>query len=118
MILHILRREEWAAAVAEGRYAPASLATEGFIHCSTAAQVAETANRFFCGQRDLVILCIDEERLTSTLKYEAAAMPGHERTDAVFPHLYGPLEVDAVVQVSEFPCDHEGKFALPEGLQV
>lgn len=118
MILHILKREEWAAAVGGGAYAPPTLASEGFIHCSTAAQVVATANLFFRGVRDLVILCIDEERLTSRLKYEAPAMAGHERTEALFPHLYGPLNIDAVVKVAEFPCDHEGKFALPAGLQV
>jgi uncharacterized protein (DUF952 family) len=116
VILHILKRGEWDEAKRAGCYAPPSLVSEGFIHCSTEHQVAKTANLFFPGQRDLVLLVIDEGRLHSDLKHEAPASMGHERTDGLFPHLYGPLNLDAVTAVHEFPCDGDGRFALPAAL--
>ena len=118
MILHILRRSELDEARRAGSYAPPSLENEGFIHCSTERQVVETANLFFNGQRDLVIIVIDESRLKAELKHEPPASMGHERTDGLFPHLYGPLNLDAVAAVHEFPCDAEGRFALPAALST
>ena len=73
MIVHIVKRDDWEDAIRKGEYAPASLETEGFIHCSTAAQVVETANLFYRGQSDLVIVCLEE-----ATSYFAA----HLRTDS------------------------------------
>jgi uncharacterized protein (DUF952 family) len=137
MILHIVRRCEWEDAVRRGSYAPASLRGEGFIHCSTVAQVIDTANRFYRGQRDLIVLCIEESRLRAELKYEAPSRPhdvsrgaapspnlsrevkgeASERTGALFPHLYASLNLDAVVRVVELPCEEDGSFRLPEELR-
>jgi uncharacterized protein (DUF952 family) len=116
MILHIVGESEWVKAVARGGYAPASLAAEGFVHCSTLAQVIATANRFYRGQKGLVVLCIEEERLRVELKYEASASTRGEGKSEMFPHLYGALNVDAVVRVVELPCELDGSFRLPEGL--
>jgi uncharacterized protein (DUF952 family) len=69
-----------------------------------------TANRFFRGQRDLLILSIDERRLAAPLKYEPPA-DGGELSDSRFPHLYGPLNLDAVMRADEFPCLPDGSFA-------
>ena len=109
VILHITEREAWEAAQREGVYRSASLATEGFVHCSTPAQVIHTAERFYRGRRGLVLLVIAPERLGHELRYEAA---DGER----FPHLYGPLNLDAVVRALPFEPDAQGRFALPEGL--
>ena len=98
-------------AVARWSYAPSSLRDEGFIHCSTIAQVIDTANRFYRGQDDLVLLHIDESRLKAELKYEAPAMKHGEASGELFPHLYGELNVDAVVRVVELPCKLDGSFA-------
>ncbi|MGO9453654.1 MAG: DUF952 domain-containing protein [Candidatus Binataceae bacterium] len=117
MILHILKRREWDAAVQRGAYAPSTLGNEGFIHCSTIAQAAETANLYFPGEPDLIVLCIDKSRLASPLKYEAPASPGHARSDGLFPHIYGALNLDAVTQVLDFPCDVDGAFHLPAALR-
>ncbi len=111
MICHIVKRSEWMLAVAHGTYAPASLRDEGFIHCSTSAQLIGTANRFYRGQDDLVVLCVDESRLTAELRYEAPKMNHGESSGELFPHLYGELNVDAVVQVIELPCEVDGSFA-------
>jgi uncharacterized protein (DUF952 family) len=117
MIFHIVKRTEWAIAVERRSYAAGSLLSEGFIHCSTLAQVIDTANRFYRGQDGLVVLCIDESRLRSDLKYEAPAMMRGETVGSLFPHLYGELNVDAVVRVVELPCESDGSFQLPDGLR-
>ncbi|MBV8135894.1 MAG: DUF952 domain-containing protein [Deltaproteobacteria bacterium] len=118
MILHIVKRDEWENAIRNKAYAPSSLENEGFIHCSTAAQVVETANLFYRGQSDLMIVCLDEGRLTSQLTYEPALRVSDERAGTLFPHIYGPLNLEAISEVYEFPCDAEGRFVLPSALSV
>ncbi len=112
MIFHILRRDEWERALRSGSYAPASLRDEGFIHCSTVEQAAATADLFFRGQSDLLILSIDEARLAAPLKCEAPA-GDDARPAMLFPHIHGPLNLDAVVEVHDFPCRVDGSFELP-----
>jgi uncharacterized protein (DUF952 family) len=109
--MHIVERDEWGRAVVRGTYAPASLSDEGFIHCSTSAQLIDTANRFYRGQDDLVVLCIEESRLKAELRYEAPKINHGESSGELFPHLYGVLNVDAVVRVIELPCEVDGSFA-------
>ena len=118
MILRIVRRDEWESAIRKREYAPASLATEGFIHCSTAAQIVETANRFYRGQSDLMIVCLAEAHLTAPLAYEPAVRLDDQRGVALFPHIYGPLNLEAVSEVCEFPCDADGRFVLPSALSI
>jgi uncharacterized protein (DUF952 family) len=115
MILHITSSAEWEKARAHGEYAAPSLVTEGFIHCSTPAQAADTANLFFRGQRGLVLLCIDETRLRSECRYEAPTGGGkHDPgVGTLFPHVYGPINLSAVVNVVDFPADEHGVFSLP-----
>ncbi|MEI7770765.1 MAG: DUF952 domain-containing protein [Chloroflexales bacterium] len=109
MIYHITARAAWESAQAAGAYAADSLASEGFIHCSTGAQVLGTAARFFAGRRDLVLLAIDPALLTAELRYEEGE-PG-----VLFPHLYGPLELRAVAAVYTLAPAADGSFALPAG---
>jgi uncharacterized protein (DUF952 family) len=90
-ILHITTASAWRAAQEEGELTTPSLAEEGFIHCSTFAQVESTADRIFAGSGDLLALEVVVARLTSDLKWEQATDVGDE-----FPHVYGPLNVDAV----------------------
>ncbi len=92
MVFHLVDEESWVRAVARGEYAPPSLTTEGFVHLSTRAQVAGTAQRFFAGRTDMLVLHVDETKLTAPLKYEAA--DGQQ-----FPHYYGPLPLTAVTKV-------------------
>ncbi|MBF6560618.1 MAG: DUF952 domain-containing protein [Candidatus Binataceae bacterium] len=113
MILHIVRRGEWERALERGEYAPGSIAAEGFIHCSTPAQVAATADLHYRGQRDLVLLCIDEARLVAPLKYEMPRGAGDARAAVSFPHIYGALNPSAVIRVIDFPCAPDGSFLLP-----
>lgn len=107
MLLHLTTRSAWAASRVAGLHRPPSLAEEGFIHLSSPAQVVESAERHYRGTADLVLLCLDPARLTAPLRYEFAPSRGEE-----FPHLYGPLNVDAVVAVLDFP-EGPGGFVVP-----
>jgi len=112
MILHITSRTDWADAQARGAYVPPGLATEGFIHCSTAKQVAHVTNAFYRGRKDLVLLVIDESKLQVELKWEAPAglpAPGISESD-LFPHVYGPIILAAVTSVLDMVPDAAGNF--------
>jgi uncharacterized protein (DUF952 family) len=119
LILHITSKQEWLEAQQRGEYVAPSLQTEGFIHCSTDKQVVHVANAFYHGQGNLVLLVIDESKLTSELKWEPPAGPpaaGISVTDT-FPHIYGAINLDAVVSVTDFkPDPATGKFSLPANL--
>ena len=118
-IYHIASRAAWSAASEHGAYEPPSLASEGFVHCSTAAQVVPVANRFYAGQPGLVLLVIDPGRLTSALKWEhvldaPASVPG-ERAPA-YPHIHGPINLDAVTDVLGFEPGPDGLFRVPTAI--
>jgi len=116
IILHITTQAEWDAACAAGSYRPTSLAHEGFIHCSTPAQAVDTANKYFRGRADLILLCIDESRVAGALRYEPPAAIGgvpDPRAGDLFPHIYGALDPRAVIRTIAFPIDRDGRFALP-----
>jgi uncharacterized protein (DUF952 family) len=113
VILHILSRSQWDLARRRGDYRPRSLEAEGFIHCSTMAQVIDTANIHYRGQHDLLVLRIDESKLTSRFEFEAPSTAGDTRPSALFPHIHGPLNLDAVIDAIELPCNADGSFRLP-----
>jgi uncharacterized protein (DUF952 family) len=115
-IFHITTRQAWAQAQKAGRYEAPSLRTEGFVHCSTLAQVLGTANVLFRGVRDLVLLVIDEGAVASPIRYEPPADQGQADRSERFPHLYGPLPLDAVREVIDFPPRSDGSFVLPDGI--
>jgi uncharacterized protein (DUF952 family) len=95
-LLHIAERGAWSAATTSGEYAPRSLATEGFVHCSTSEQVVATGRRRYAGRSDLLLLSIDPERAGVPLKWERGP------TGDLFPHLYGPIPTAAVTAVEPF----------------
>lgn len=109
MIYHICKRTEWVVAQAQGEYRADSLATEGFIHCSTREQVLLVANRIFTGKSGLVLLAIDSAAVPSQIKFEN--LEGGSR---LFPHIYGPIPVRAVTSVGRFEADAKGVFAWPD----
>lgn len=111
-ILHATFRTCWSAAQKAGAYTADSLASEGFIHCSKADQILRVANLLFAGQHGLVILVVDPARLTSELRWD----PGVDLAAELFPHIYGPINLDAVVSVLDFEPGADGKFHLPVSL--
>jgi copper homeostasis protein len=108
MIYHITTRNEWDQALQQGAYRAESLATEGFIHASTAGQVAGSANRFFARIEGLVVLVIELERVSVAIDW---AISPH--SPEPFPHLLGPLNLDAVVEVVPLVKRASGEFAWP-----
>jgi len=109
-LLHITRLSQWKQAQLEGIYRGDTLDSEGFIHCSTPAQIVKVANKFFSHQQELIVLCIDSQRVPVEIKYEESE--AGER----FPHIYGSLNIDAVVKVIEFAPSANGKFEFPPQL--
>ena len=116
IIFHIARREAWAKRQepsAVGFYRPEMFAIDGFIHCSTRDQVIKVADIRFRGQTDLVLLCIDSDKVTAEIRHENL-----EAGQEMFPHIYGDINTDAVVQVAEFEPGADGYFALPATLAM
>ena len=107
MILHITSRDRWHDAQTIGTYQGDTLETEGFIHCSKPSQVVWVANSFYRGQSSLVLLCIDPDKVQAEIKYE-----GIEEGE-LFPHIYGALNLDAIVSVLAFEPAADGTFTLP-----
>ncbi len=106
-IYHITTEKEWLAAKQAGAYRAPSLESEGFIHCSTRDQVVDSARNHFAGRRDLVLLRIQSGLLVAALRLEG---------ELLWPHIYGPLNLEAVEQVFPFPLSAEGDFQLPAGV--
>lgn len=111
-IYHITLLSDWQREAPAGTYRAESLNTEGFIHCSTAEQIIGTANAIFRGQTGLVLLCLAESRIKPPVVYEDCYETGMQ-----FPHIYGPLNLDAVAYVLPFPPRPDGTFELPPTLQ-
>jgi uncharacterized protein (DUF952 family)/ribosomal protein S18 acetylase RimI-like enzyme len=97
VLVHLIEPTAWRAALADGAVRPPSLNSVGFVHLSTPEQVHLPAERLYPGRRDLVLLVVDPDRLTGSVRFEPGvpADPG----GMLFPHLYGPLPVSAVVAV-------------------
>jgi uncharacterized protein (DUF952 family) len=91
-IYHVITGADWTLANEKGFYEAASVATEGFMHCSDKDQVAGVLDRYYQGVNDLLLLHIDTALLQHPLKYELAPSTNEE-----FPHLFGSLNLDAVV---------------------
>jgi uncharacterized protein (DUF952 family) len=111
IIYKICTTAEWRAAESVGVFRGSAVdRRDGFIHFSTAEQVAETAARHFAGQRDLVLVSVDAAALGERLKWEPS------RGGALFPHLYGELALTAVREVAPLPLDAAGRHLFPKDL--
>jgi glutathione S-transferase len=112
LIYHIAYPADWHRAQREGGYRVSTrgrtLDEQGFIHASTASQVATVANAVYGEDDDLVVLVIDEERVGAAVVYEA--VPG---SDELYPHIYGPLNVDAVVGTRPLARSAGGGYTFP-----
>ncbi len=110
VVFHMLPKATWDALPPGGDYYAATLAGEGFVHCTAEPQMLETvANRFYREQPgDWLILAVDLEKIGAEVRWEAA--DGH-----LFPHIYGPIEQRAVTRVVSFPRRQDGTYYLREG---
>jgi uncharacterized protein (DUF952 family) len=105
-LFHIVDRTAWRAAMAIGQYQPESLATEGFVHCSFAGQVAPVANARFRGVGNLCVVELDPARV-GVVRVEDSYGEGTE-----FPHVYGPLPTAAAVALHELGLDWSGAWTF------
>jgi uncharacterized protein (DUF952 family) len=115
MIYHITSVHDWQKAIGLGVYQADSLQAEGFIHCSTQAQVSKVANAFYRGQKQLIVLEIAPEKLHSPLHWESplhpdgGILPDLEESEK-FPHIYGTINPEAVIRVIPLELEPDGSF--------
>lgn len=108
-IYKICPASAWREAERQGAYrGSADDARDGFIHFSTAAQVAATAKKYFTGQSGLFLVAVDADALGDDLRWEPA------RGGDLFPHLYGELDISAVQSVTDLPMRSDGSHSIPE----
>lgn len=108
LVYKICPRDLWREAEALGRFTGAPVDhADGFIHFSTAEQVAETAARHFSGQESLLLVAVEAADLGPALRFEPS------RGGALFPHLYGDLPLSAVRSVADLPLGADGRHAFP-----
>ena len=109
IIYHLTSSEAWAAAQAAGEYEAGSLADEGFIHCSAdEAQTLRVAERLYAGVSGLQVLDVDTGRLRAEVKREPS------RSGEIYPHIYGKIDLDAVVRVRDLTLDSDGRHTISE----
>ena len=112
LVYKICASDVWRRAEAAGRFEGAGVdLTDGFIHFSTAGQLAETAARHYAGQDGLVLVAVDAAKLGDLLRWEVS------RGGALFPHLYAPLALSAVVWAGPFPLGADGRHVMPPGVR-
>lgn len=109
VLVHLCGTEEWARARQRGGIHPDTASGGDFIHLSAPEQVHLPANRLYRGRGDLVLLHIDPGRLDAPVRWEPGVPTDPE--SMLFPHLYGPLPVAAVVRVTAYPPADDGTFA-------
>jgi uncharacterized protein (DUF952 family) len=108
-IYKICSASAWREAERQGVYrGSADDARDGFIHFSLASQVAETARKHFAGERGLFLIEVDADALGERLRWERS------RNDELFPHLYGELDLGAVIAVCDMPARSDGTHDIPE----
>ena len=113
MIYHILTSAEWELAARQPYYTPSAFTADGFVHCCNANQLKYVGERYFRGQQDLVILCIDANRVAAPVKYEDLNGEG-----MLFPHIYGILNLNAIEKVIPASVSGDGTFAIPPAIDA
>lgn len=117
-IVIIAQQSVWPQAQKSGEYTQSTIDSTleevGFIHCSFPDQTLEIANRHFSDRNNLVLLLIDEDKVQASIKHEGA-LSGRAGT---FPHIYGPLNIDAVYSVVPLEKDKDGVFMAPKELKA
>ena len=107
LLFHITTNNDWKEFNNGGSYEPESFESEGFIHCSTGEQVEATANKIFGDKDEILLLVIDATTLHDDIKYEK-----DEDTGKKFPHLYSPLNTNAIIDKITIKAEDDGKFDI------
>jgi uncharacterized protein (DUF952 family) len=114
MILHISDQPEWEQALATGEIRTPSLAAQGFVHCSDFGTMHLPANAIYTGRTGLRLLVVDPALVPAPVRWEAADPP--QPGGPLFPHVYGPIPLTAVVGTHDLPPAADGTFRLPAAL--
>ena len=109
VLAHLCSAADWRAAQESGEHRPESLDENGFVHHATPEQAHLPANRLYACRMDLVLLRIDAARLTAPIRWEPGVATDPD--SMVFPHLYGPLPAAAVISITSYRPDENGRFA-------
>jgi len=122
MIYHITSRDAWQQALESGMYTAPSLDKEGFIHASTREQVIRVGNAFYTTVPNCVLLAIDETLLPAPPVWEPPVHPNPDtpptpEEQELFPHIYGPIPVGAVVKIVDFSVGLDGMYSFPAELE-
>lgn len=112
-IFHVIRKCELDLLL-EDYYKPKSLTVDGFIHCSKAEQLEEVLNRLLKNEKKLTIIKINVEKTKPEIKFESPIEAPHSKI--YYPHIYGPLNNDAIEKKVELTIGDDGKFNLPKKL--
>jgi uncharacterized protein (DUF952 family) len=107
LLFHITTQDDWKQFKKHGNYEPESLETKGFIKCSTGSQLEDSANRLYPDSDEILLLVIDVSLIREEIKYEK-----DEETGKKFPHIYGPLSTNAVIDKIEIRAEENGTFNI------
>jgi len=113
IIVHALPKTEWQTAKVRGTYGEDSLKKFGFIHCSPIDYIADVANERFKNVRGLVLICIDDQKVKAEIQWE-----DHDGFGRFYPHIYGLLNFDAIVDVIPFEPDRDGNYYETEEFEA
>lgn len=110
-LVHLCTSQEWLQLRNDGERRPPSLTESGFVHLSTPEQVHLPANRLFAGRADMMVLWLDQDRFTAPVRWEPGVPTDPD--SMLFPHLYGPLPLAAVLAAEDYRPGPEGEFGTP-----
>jgi uncharacterized protein (DUF952 family) len=111
-IFHITTEKEWQDAQASGVYKPANFAADGFIHCSFKDQVIVVANKYYRSETQMTLLKIDPDLVKARIIEENL-----EGGEEEFPHIYGPLPINAVIKYAALEKNQQGYYFFPAQLE-
>ena len=110
-IYHLITKSDLRQRITHQFLYEPSLKLEGFTHNATLNQVVPVANRHYKGMQDTLLLEIDEKLLKFPLRYDYVEKLGQH-----FPHIYGPINLSAVVRIHPMPVNSDGTYRLPKNL--
>lgn len=107
LIFHVVKKENWKSQKKDSRYHPESLDSDGFIHCSTGRTIEEVTNRLYKDQDDILLIIINTTLVEPEIRYENSG-----NSDTKYPHIYGPLNMDAVIDKIELASEDDGGYKI------
>ena len=107
LIFHVVKKEDWKSQKKDSRYHPDSLDSEGFIHCASGNNIEDVTNRLYEGETNVLLIIINTTLVEPEIRYESS-----DDSDTKYPHIYGPLNMDAVVDKIELAAEDDGSYKI------